>query len=95
MLVEEYDRKHVELGADAMRVTNIQHKDGGGTIQANFTYTYDLADRVTGAIDNCAAVSYSYDNTNQLTADGSASYSFDANGNRTMAGYATNDGTWT
>ncbi len=47
-------------------------------------------------------MSYSYDNTNQLTADGSASYSFDANGNRTMAGYATstgnrttNDGTWT
>ncbi len=87
---------------DAMRVTNIQHKDGNGIVQANFTYTYDTADRVTSAIDNGAAVSYSYDDTNQLTADGSASYSYDANGNRTMAGYATstgngttNDRTWT
>ncbi len=64
--------------------------------------TYDVADRVTSAIDNGATVSYSYDDTNQLTADGSASYSYDANGNRTMAGYVTstgnrtsNDGTWT
>src|SRR5262249_33940072 len=46
--------------------------------------------------------SYAYDNTDQLTQDGAATFSYDANGNRTMAGYATRtgnrmstDGTWT
>ena len=71
---------------------NIKHKGGGGAIQANFTYAYDAADRVASAIDNGAAVSYSYDDTNQLTADSTASYSYDANGNRTTAGYATSTG---
>jgi len=44
---------------------------------------------------------YAYDATSQLTSDGNA-YSYDANGNRTLAGYQTgtanrltNDGTWT
>ena len=47
-------------------------------------------------------MTFTYDATDQLTHDGTATYSYDANGNRTMAGYATgpgnrltNDGTWT
>ena len=62
----------------ARRLHNIKHKDGGGAVQANFTYTYDAAEGVTSAIDNGAAVNYSYDDTNQLTADGTASYKYDA-----------------
>jgi RHS repeat-associated protein len=46
--------------------------------------------------------SYSYDNTDQLTGDGTNSYGYDANGNRNTGGYTTgagnqttSDGTWT
>lgn len=44
--------------------------------------SFKAAGRVIGAIDNGAAVSYSFDSTNQLTADGSASYSYDVLGDR-------------
>src|SRR5260370_34516694 len=51
---------------------------------------------------NGATTSYQYDVPNQLASDGLKSYSYDATGNRTMAGYTTgpgnqltNDGTWT
>ena len=47
-------------------------------------------------------MSYTYDADNELTSDGVASYSYDANGNRTMTGYTIgtgnqllNDGTFT
>jgi RHS repeat-associated protein len=86
----------------AMRVTNIVDKNGAGGILANYTYTYDLASRVTSEIANGTTTSYGYDAINQLTSAGSTNYSFDANGNRTMTGYTTgtnnqmtNDGVWT
>jgi hypothetical protein len=48
------------------------------------------------------ASTYTYNATDQLLGDGTHTYSYDANGNRTMAGYQTgtgneltNDGTWT
>src|SRR5262249_48391645 len=70
------------------RVQNLQHKNGSNTVLENYTYTYDLASRVTSELLNGGApTSYSYDNTNQLTNDGTKTYSYDANGNRTMAGY--------
>jgi RHS repeat-associated protein len=88
------------------RVTKITHHDqvtglASGTnwgtgILAGYQYTWDPASRITG-INNYVdgSVSYSYDNTDQLTAAdnpspiGDESYSYDANGNRTMSGYST------
>ena len=84
------------------RLQTLQAKNGSGTTLENFTYTYDLASRVTSQQLNGATTSYQYDATNQLTSDGLHSYGYDANGNRTMTGYTTgtgnqltNDGTYT
>jgi RHS repeat-associated protein len=84
------------------RLTNQQHRDSSNTSLNNTTFTYDNFDRLTTKVVNGTTTTYSYDNTNQLTDDGTASYSYDANGNRTMTGYTTgtgnqttNDGTWT
>jgi len=80
----------------------LQHRNGSGSIIANFTYTYDLASRVSTKTDNGSTTTYSYDTTNQVTNDSATTYTYDLNGNRTMTGYATgtgnrmsNDGTWT
>jgi RHS repeat-associated protein len=66
------------------------------------TYTYDVAHRLETETYNGTTVTYTYDDTDQLTGDGSNAYSYDLNGNRTMTGYQTgngnrltNDGTWT
>ncbi|HJZ94793.1 MAG TPA: SBBP repeat-containing protein [Gemmataceae bacterium] len=85
------------------RLTNRQHRNGSNTVLWNATYTYDLADRLTAKVENNATTSYSYDNTDQLTKDGSlATITYDGTGNRTNSGYATatgnrmsSDGTWT
>jgi RHS repeat-associated protein len=86
----------------AMRVTHIVDKNGTGGILANYTYTYDLASRLTAETDNGTTTSYVYDNINQLTSAGSTNYGYDANGNRNTNGYTvgtnnqmTNDGVWT
>src|SRR5207248_4940336 len=78
------------------------HQDGSGGNLANYTYTYDLASRVTSEVLNGVTTSYSYDVTDQLTNDGTTAFSYDLTGNRTMAGYQTgtgnqltNDGLWT
>jgi hypothetical protein len=71
--------------------------------QSQYTYTYDLANRLsTEMLNGTAAGTYSYDVTNQLTSDGTNNWSYDKNGNRNMTGYQTggdneitNDGTWT
>jgi RHS repeat-associated protein len=85
-----------------MRLTNLQHLNGAGANIANFVNSFDLASRITAeTLNGGAPVSYQYDTTNQLTSDAAASYSYDLNGNRTMAGYGTGpgnqittDGTW-
>jgi len=84
------------------RLTNLQHKNGSGTVQSNTTYTYDLGSRLTVQQLNGVLTSYQYDASNQVTSDGLKSYSYDATGNRTMTGYTTgsgnqltSDGTWT
>ena len=94
-------KRGVGSEADAQR-GNLQRGEATGPPPRCASASFKAADRVASAIDNGAAVDYSDDDTNQLTADGTASYSYDANGNRTMAGYATstgnrttNDGTWT
>lgn len=84
------------------QLTNLQHKDGDDELIANYTYTYDAAHRVLTETLNGTTTTYSYDSTNQLTNDSATTYTYDANGNRTMSGYQngsgnrlTNDGTWT
>src|SRR5262249_21368096 len=82
---------------DAGRLTNRQHKDGLGNVLQNTTYTYDLADRITAQIVDGTTTSYSYDATNQLTADGANSYGYrNTTGYSTGAGNRTTaDGMWT
>jgi RHS repeat-associated protein len=74
-------------------LTNETFKNGSGstTIQ-QVTYTYDLAHRATSLDLNGTTKSYSYDNANELTNDGVATYSYDNNGNRNMTGYTTGTG---
>ena len=80
----------------------LQHFNGSGGSLANYTYAYDLASRLTTETDNGASpITYSYDATNQLLGDGTSTYSYDLNGNRTNTGYQTgpdnrllSDGTW-
>ncbi len=87
----------------ATRLTNLQHRNGSGTLLANYTHGYDLASRVTTEqLNGGSVVTYQYDSTSQLTNDGTNAYTYDLNGNRTMTGYTTgtanqltNDGTWT
>src|SRR5581483_11868473 len=56
---------------------------------AYYDYSYDSADRATQLRTGSDTQTYTYDNTNQLLGDGTTTYSFDANGNRTMSGYST------
>jgi RHS repeat-associated protein len=82
--------------------TNLKSTSGTGSVLANYTYTYDAANRLASKVENGATTSYSYDADNQLTQDGSSTYSYNATGNRTDPGYSTGtgnrlstDGTWT
>jgi RHS repeat-associated protein len=81
-------------GYDAAgRLTSLAHKRGLSTI-ASYGFAYDAANRITQKSGTDGTDDYSYDDTNQLTAvDHSAqvdeAYSYDANGNRTNAGYGT------
>ena len=59
---------------------------------ATFVYSYDKANRVTSETDAEGTASFTYDNSNELTAvtgSRTESYSFDLNGNRTGTGYST------
>src|SRR5262249_13566075 len=80
---------------DASRVTSITHKNGSAATLSYYNYNYDSANRVTtqvysstvGTATYAGTLAYTYDSTNQLLTDGTATYAYDANGNRTMAGY--------
>src|SRR2546426_9905110 len=85
-----------------MRLTNLQHKNGASALLANYTYTYDLASRLTTEVLNGTTTTYQYDAANELTSDTANSYGYDLNGNRNTGSYQTdkanelkNDGTWT
>jgi YD repeat-containing protein len=90
---------------DARRVTSIVSSDSTSTTVAKYAYTYDNANRVAIFTTLASSDTYTYDPTNQLIGDAgsaSASFSYDANGNRNMAGYTTgadnrisSDGTFT
>jgi RHS repeat-associated protein len=77
-------------------VPGITHKDSTkGTTLANFTYTYDAAGEVSSYTGFDGTLTYTYDRAGELTGVSGAhneSYSYDANGNRTMTGYSTGTG---
>ncbi|MBX9624130.1 MAG: hypothetical protein K2X82_10005 [Gemmataceae bacterium] len=84
------------------RLANLQHRNGAGTVLANYTYAYDAADRLTSKAENGAATTYAYDPAGQVTQAGAAAFAYDPAGNRKDGGYAsttgnrmTNDGVWT
>jgi YD repeat-containing protein len=86
----------------ASRVTSIVSKDSTPATISYYNYQYDNANRVTLQSGTGATGTYTYDAASQVLTDGTATYSYDANGNRTMAGYQvgtnnqmTTDGTWT
>jgi RHS repeat-associated protein len=86
----------------AMRLTNLQHTDSTGNNIGSYVYNYDPGNRLTGETDNGTTTSYQYDTDSELTQAGTATYGYDANGNRKNTGYTTgtgneltNDGTWT
>ena len=80
--------------------------NGVGNTVANFTYTYDIADRVlTEDNSRRMTTTYTYDADNQLTSEVSPlatiNYTYDANGNRTGGNNVIgpnnqllSDGTW-
>src|SRR5207302_1852009 len=79
---------------DAGRLTGIVNKNSTAATLSYYNYTYDNADRVTnhtwwsqiGTVTYSGSNTYTYDATNQLLGDGTTNYSYDSNGNRTMAG---------
>jgi RHS repeat-associated protein len=96
---------------DARNVTAITNKNASAATLSYYNYALDGADRVTSETwqsqtTTASLISgthtYTYDATDQLTSADATAFSYDANGNRTMAGYTTgsaneltNDGTWT
>jgi RHS repeat-associated protein len=86
----------------AERLTNLQYSDSSGTSIGSYVYGYDPGNRLTAETLNGSTTSYGYDAGNEVTQAGTATYGYDADGNRTNTGYQTgtgneltNDGTWT
>src|SRR5262249_18704549 len=85
------------------RLTNlITRKGSDNSVTSNFTCTYDAGSRLKTKVDNGTTTTYTYDTTNQQTADGTSTFTYDGTGNRNNGSYATttgnkmtNDGTWT
>ena len=82
-------------------MTSIVTTDPGNNVIQSDSYTYDVAARLSSQTDDGVITAYAYDATSQLTVDGGSGYTYDANGNRTIAGYVTgvdnellSDGTW-
>src|SRR5207245_1836860 len=81
---------------NANQLTGLSHVAAANTI-AQYQWTIDAAGRVTQEVSPDGTTNYGYDQTNQLTgADHSIAtdetYSYDASGNRTSAGYQTSTG---
>ncbi|MBI1918574.1 MAG: hypothetical protein HYS12_28100 [Planctomycetes bacterium] len=71
---------------NAARLTNLKIKDGSGGILGNYTYSYDLASRVTAETIDGTTTSFGYDTVDQLTSAGATNYGYDLAGNRNTAG---------
>jgi len=110
--IEEQTRYSDAAGTDVVAVTQwsydaksevTEEKDtnADGAIIADFKYQYDPAGEVTQEINDGVTSNFTYDDLGEVTSDGTASDSYDANGNRTNTSYATgpknellSDGTW-
>ena len=89
------------------RMSGIDYYKGGGSALASIAYTYNSANELTSEQDDTGTpTSFAYDDSGELTQDGTVTYAYDTGGNRTQAGtytYSTpgagneltNDGTWT
>jgi YD repeat-containing protein len=78
---------------DAGRLIAHRHVAGVWTL-ADTSFTYDRANRLTRLVSLDGIVDYTYDDRDQLTSadfnyQSDESYTYDANGNRTNAGYFT------
>jgi RHS repeat-associated protein len=90
------------------QITNILSKDGANAQISNLTFTFDAGRRLTQQNDSGTLVTYTYDDSSQLTADGATTVIYDTTGNRTTVTTAggtvnyttaagnklTNDGTY-
>lgn len=76
----------------AGHVTALDHKNASGGNIASYAFTFDDGGQLTSQTDHGVTKNYTYDDQGQVTGDGTSTYSYDANGNRTMAGYQTGDG---
>ena len=85
---------------NASRLTNINYTNGGSTL-ASYNYTYNAASEITNYQDNSGnTLTYGYDYSGELTSatgtlaasNYNQTWSYDANGNRTMPGYSTGTG---
>ncbi len=74
------------------RITDIQQRNGSGTVLETFAYSFDNANRVTTETVNGSTTTYAYDANNELTGDGLNTYTYDGTGNRTNTGYVTGTG---
>jgi RHS repeat-associated protein len=75
------------------RLTGMTHSRAG-TPLAQYSFTYDLADRLTQFTGPDGTSTYAYDPANQLTAgshsyQANEGYAYDGTGNRTNSGYQT------
>ena len=87
----------------ANRISSIQHKSAADSVFAEYGFTWDAANRITEFETVDGTADYTYDATGQLTGadydyqggggfqSPEESYSYDANGNRTLTGYVTGD----
>ncbi len=90
---------------DANRLTNIATLNASSGTISSYAYTLDAASRLTQEVrtwdggSSSDTITYGYTDNGQLTgvshtngAFSNESYSYDANGNRTMTGYSTDTG---
>jgi len=78
---------------DGGKPTSITHKDGAGTTTIDsFSYQYDNAGRVTQETSTLGRRATTRTTKQPAHGDGTNTYGFDLNGNRTMSGYTIGTG---
>jgi YD repeat-containing protein len=85
-------------GHDALgRLTTITNADASSATISQYGYAYDNLNRVTthtydsaiGTYTYNGVKTYTYDHTSQVIGDTGSTFTYDAQGNRTMPGYFT------
>ena len=62
--------------------------DGSGNSLVSYSNVFNSLNQITSETRNGVTTPYSYNSTGQLTSAGNQNYTYDANGNRNMAGYS-------